>query len=71
MTRPPDIRYALRLVPPGPDPSRVAGCIEHVLSGRLHRFEDAAGLLAWLQAEQAVAAQAAGLVPERAAGAGP
>lgn len=47
-----DTRYALRLAPPGEDPARLAGCIEHVLSGRLHRFDDAAALVAWLQGEQ-------------------
>jgi hypothetical protein len=66
-----DVRYALRLSPAGQEPGRLAGCIEHVISGRMHRFEDVASLVDWLQAEQAAAAQAAGRVPERAAGAGP
>ncbi len=46
-----DLRYALRLAPPGEDPAPLAGCIEHVLSGRLYRFDDAAALVAWLQRE--------------------
>lgn len=49
--------YAIRLLPPEPtaprgsDP-RIAGRIEHVLSGRCHDFDDGAALLACLAFEQ-------------------
>jgi hypothetical protein len=44
--------YALRLETDEAQPGRLRGRIEHVLSGRVQRFDDAAGLLAWLQQEQ-------------------
>ena len=41
--------YALRLRSDGP--LRIAGQLEHVLSGRRHQFSDAASLLAFLALE--------------------
>ena len=51
--------YAIRLLPPdtrGPR-LRIAGRIEHVLSGRCHDFDDGAALLACLAFEQQQAAK--------------
>ena len=46
--------YAIRLLVPEPGAAspRIAGRIEHVLSGRCHDFEDGTGLLACLVLEQ-------------------
>ena len=46
--------YAIRLLPPEPGSAnpRVAGRLEHVLSGRCHDFEGGAALLACLAFEQ-------------------
>lgn len=52
MPHAPDIRYALRLEPPGADPARLAGVIEHVLSGERRSFASAAELIAALAALQ-------------------
>ena len=45
---------SLRVVDPR-QPGRIAGRIEHVLSGRRHDFDDGATLLACLALEQRVA----------------
>jgi hypothetical protein len=45
-------RYALQLIAVASDPARVAGRLEHVLSGRLHDFDDGRALLALLAREQ-------------------
>lgn len=45
--------YVVRLRPPDPaDPTRLAGRLEHVDSGRRHDFDNSAALLACLQHEQ-------------------
>ena len=46
--------YAIRLLPPGPagNAPRIAGRVEHVLSGRCHDFADGAALLECLAFEQ-------------------
>ena len=46
--------YAIRLLPPesGAACARIAGRVEHVLTGRRHDFADGAALLAWLALEQ-------------------
>jgi hypothetical protein len=46
--------YAIRLLAPEPgaDTARIAGRVEHVLSGRCHDFDDGAMLLACLACEQ-------------------
>ena len=46
--------YAIRLLPPEPGDAglRIAGRLEHVLSGRCHDFDDGATLLACLAFEQ-------------------
>ena len=46
-------RYALQLIAVASDPARVAGRLEHVVSGRLHDFDDGRALLALLAREQA------------------
>ena len=45
--------YAIRLLPPEPGGTglRIAGRVEHVLSGRCHDFDDGATLLACLAFE--------------------
>ncbi len=49
--------FAVRLMPPDPrHPQRLAGRVEHVLSGRRREFADGAALLAWLLLEQRHAA---------------
>jgi len=45
--------YAVQLVVDPSHPVRLAGRIEHVLSGRLHDFDDGASLLRVLIREQA------------------
>lgn len=60
MTQTLDVRYALRLEPPGADPARLAGVIEHVLSGERRSFASAGELvtaLTALQQQQAAAAR--------------
>ena len=53
---PPAALYAVSLRPAEPQhPGRIAGRIEHVLSGRRHDFDDGATLLACLALEQQVA----------------
>ena len=53
---PPAALYAVSLRPADPQhPGRIAGRIEHVLSGRRHDFDDGATLLACLALEQQVA----------------
>lgn len=53
---PPAALYAVSLRPADPQhPGRIAGRIEHVLSGRRHDFDDGASLLACLALEQQVA----------------
>lgn len=53
---PPAALYAVSLRPADPQhPDRIAGRIEHVLSGRRHDFDDGASLLACLALEQQVA----------------
>ncbi len=50
-------RFALQLqATDAAQPTRIAGRIEHVLSGRCRDFADVAGLLDCLAAEQACAA---------------
>ena len=46
--------YAIRLLPPesGAACARIAGRVEHVLTGRRHDFADGAALLAWLVSEE-------------------
>ena len=45
--------YVVKLLPGDPSsPSRLAGRLEHVLSGRRHDFDDGAALLACLAHEQ-------------------
>lgn len=44
--------YAVKLVVDPSDPARLAGRLEHVLSGRLHDFDDGASLLRMLVREQ-------------------
>jgi len=52
--------YAVSLLPTDPQhPGRIAGRIEHVLSGRRHDFDDGATLLACMALEQQVALAAA------------
>lgn len=52
--------YAVKLLATDPkDPTRLAGRIEHVLSGRRHDFDDGAALLACLAHEQLQVARAA------------
>jgi hypothetical protein len=45
--------YALRLEAAADASGTLRGCIEHVLSGRIHRFDDGADLLAWLRQDLA------------------
>jgi hypothetical protein len=47
----------LRAIDPA-DPARIAGRLEHVLSGRRHDFEDAQSLLACLALERSRAGPA-------------
>jgi len=52
--------YAVQLLAGGGrEPGRVAGTLEHVLSGRRHDFDDGPALLACLALEQALQAHAA------------
>ena len=52
--------YAVKLLATDPkDPTRLAGRLEHVLSGRRHDFDDGAALLACLAHEQLQVARAA------------
>jgi len=53
-------RYAVQLLAGGGhEPGRLAGRMEHVLSGRQHDFDDGPALLACLALEQALQAHAA------------
>jgi hypothetical protein len=52
--------YAVKLLATDPkDPTRLAGRLEHVLSGRRHDFDDGAALLACLAHEQLQVARTA------------
>ncbi|MEQ1686768.1 MAG: hypothetical protein ABL916_24205 [Burkholderiaceae bacterium] len=52
--------YAIQLLAADPsDPARLAGRLEHVLSGRRHDFDNGAALLACLAHEQQQVARAA------------
>jgi hypothetical protein len=52
--------YAVKLLAVAANESpRIAGRLEHVLSGRRHDFDDGASLLACLALEQALACRAA------------
>ncbi len=44
--------YALRLITDPSDRDRLVGRLEHVLSGRLHDFDDGAALVGCLVREQ-------------------
>ena len=57
---PGSLAYAIQLLGADPnDPTRIAGRLEHVLSGRRHDFDDGEALLACLAHEQRQVARAA------------